>query len=359
MSEEEYSEEEVEVEEDVEEVSQMSPTVKAPPESKRLVSTSRENAEDGVANLNEAEKAMLAAKKRVESDDAAKLQDYEERRRVEREQEEEELKLLREKQEQRRIQREEEDRELEERRKAEEERRKAEDEERKAKLEADRKKKEEEKKKRQQSMMGIGFGKTPTGGRNFILPEKKKEPSDKFGNIVQAKQEMGMTKDQREETKKTFIAHVLKHLGDMGSMGGSELKGKVKEMHHRICKLEAEKYDLEKRVQTQEYDLRELNERQRQINRSKILKKGLDPNDANSRFPPKVAISSKYDRQIDRRNFTERRAIYDKKNAFPCFPHVPPPPTILEFRLMNDEPTSPRPGADVEEGDEEEEEEEE
>uniref|UniRef100_A0A914H479 Troponin T n=1 Tax=Globodera rostochiensis TaxID=31243 RepID=A0A914H479_GLORO len=357
MSEEEYSEEEVEVEEDVEEVSQMSPTVKAPPESKRLVSSSRD-ADDGEDNLNEAEKAMLAAKKRVESDDAAKLQDYEERRRVERDQEEEELRILREKQEQRRIQREEEERELEERRKAEEERRRVEEEERKARIEAERKKKEEDKKKRHHAMMGVGFGGTPTGGRNFVLPEKKKEPSDKFGNIVQAKQEMGMTKDQREEAKKTFIAHVLKNLGDLGSKSGAELKGKVKEMHNRICKLEAEKYDLEKRVQTQEYDLRELNERQRQINRAKMQKKGLDPNNENSRFPPKVAISSKYDRQIDRRNFKERRAIYDKKNAFPCFPHVPPPATILEYRLMVDEPASPRPDGEVEEEEEEEEEEE-
>uniref|UniRef100_A0A915MKC0 Uncharacterized protein n=1 Tax=Meloidogyne javanica TaxID=6303 RepID=A0A915MKC0_MELJA len=107
-------------------------------------------------------------------------------------------------------------------------------------------------------------------------------------------------------------------------------------MHNRICKLEAEKYDLEKRLQTQEYDLKELNERQRQINRQKLQSKGMDPNSANSRYPPKVAIFSKYDRQIDRRNFNERKSLYDKKNAFPCFPNVPPPPTILEFRPLND-----------------------
>jgi hypothetical protein len=39
------------------------------------------------------------------------------------------------------------------------------------------------------------------GGRNFILPEKKKDQSEKFGNIVQAKHEMGMTKEQREAAK--------------------------------------------------------------------------------------------------------------------------------------------------------------
>jgi len=56
------------------------------------------------------------------------------------------------------------------------------------------------------------------------LPEKKKDQSDKFGNIVQAKQEMGMTKDQREEAKKIFVAQIMKNLGDLTSLGGSELK---------------------------------------------------------------------------------------------------------------------------------------
>nr|CAD2199607.1 unnamed protein product [Meloidogyne enterolobii] len=310
MSEEEYSEEEeVEVDEYVAE------QVTKPTEDHAKRSRERIDIQDGEENMTEAGKAMLAAKKRLEEDDAAKLQDYEDRRRLEREREEEELRILKEKQEQRRLQREEEEREQEERRKAEEERRKAEEEERKAKLEAQRKQKEEEKKKRQQMMGGgmpFAVG-TPTGGRNFILPEKKKDQSEKFGNIVQAKQEMGMTKDQREEAKKNFVAQVMKQLGDLTSLGGSELKAKLKEMHNRICKLEAEKYDLEKRLQTQEYDLKELNERQRQINRQKLQSKGMDPNSANSRYPPKVAIFSKYDRQIDRRNFNERKSLYDKK----------------------------------------------
>lgn len=55
------------------------------------------------------------------------------------------------------------------------------------------------------------------------------------------------------------------------------LKVKIKEMFQRICRLEGDKYDLEERRTRQEYDLKELNERQRQIARAKALKKGMNP----------------------------------------------------------------------------------
>lgn len=52
--------------------------------------------------------------------------------------------------------------------------------------------------------MGVGFVSIANGQgrRNFVIPEKK-DCGDKFGNIVQAKQEMGMTKEQQEEAKVT------------------------------------------------------------------------------------------------------------------------------------------------------------
>ncbi|CAD5220273.1 unnamed protein product [Bursaphelenchus xylophilus] len=324
---EQYSEEEeYEEEEEVE-----AEEVPKPAESKPAPPPAAHDEDVDESQLTEAERAMLEAKRRQKDEDESKLQDYEERRKSEREREEEELRLLKEKQEQRRIQREQEEKEQAEKRQQEEERRKQEEEERKARIEEERKKKEEEKRKKQ--MLSAGFAMPQGTGPNYVLPEKK-EKGDKFGNIVQAKQEMGMTKEQQEDQKMAFIKQMENSITFDG-LSGAELKAKVKELHQRICKLETDKYDLEKRHERQEYDLKELNERQRQVARNRALKKGLDPSDtANSRYPPKVSISSKYDRQIDRRNFKERRAVFDKNNAYPCFPNVPPPPVILEFKLQ-------------------------
>ncbi|VDD89444.1 unnamed protein product [Enterobius vermicularis] len=286
-------------------------------------------------NLTEAEKAMLAARKRQEKDQEEKLLNYEEQRRVEREKEEEELRALKEKQERRRLEREREEREFALRQEQEEKRRKQEEEERKARIEADRKKKEEEKKKRallsQATFSVIMNG--HNGGRNFVIPTKT-DRADKFGNIVQAKQEMGMTKEQQEEAKRNYLSTVARTI-DIPANDITSLKDKIRVLHQKICRLEADKYDLEKRQERQEYDLRELNERQRQVARNNALKKGIDPADsASSRYPPKVSIISKYDRQSDRRNFAERRAVFENKKAFPCFPNMPPPPTVYEKVIL-------------------------
>ncbi|GMT06759.1 hypothetical protein PENTCL1PPCAC_28933, partial [Pristionchus entomophagus] len=232
---------------------------------------------DNASNLTEAEQAMIAAKKRHEDDEAAKVEEYMEKRRIERENEEEELRKLKERQELRKKEREEEELAFAARKAEEEEKRKAEEDERRARYEAEKAKKEEERAKRQQQMAGL------TGGKNFVIPEKK-EKGDKFGNIVQAKQEMGMTKDQQQEAKRIFMAAITKGM-DASGLLPADLKGKIKELHQRICKLEAEKYDLEKRHERQTYDLKELNERQRQMARNNALKKGLDPNDSTSRHP--------------------------------------------------------------------------
>jgi len=278
----------------------------------------RQIEESGGATKTEAELAMLAQKRKHEEEEEAKLAHYEEQRRIQREKEEEELRLLKEKQERRKREREEEDRIMAERKQAEEERRRQEDEARKEKAEADRQKKEEEKRKRQQLMAGL----QASGGPNFEIMKKDKqaEKFDKFGNIVKAKAEMGLTKEQQDEQKKRALADLVKPI-DTAGLDVAGLRTKIKDLHARITRLEGQKYDMEKRRDRQEYDLKELNERQRQISRNKAMKKGLNPDEvANSPHPPKVPVASKYDRQIDRRSYHDRYTLFEA----PPKPKKPP-----------------------------------
>lgn len=52
-----------------------------------------------------------------------------------------------------------------------------------------------------------------------------------------------MTKEQQEEQKRAHIDSVIRSI-NLESLSGSDLKNKIKELHHRICKMEADKYDL-------------------------------------------------------------------------------------------------------------------
>jgi troponin T len=85
-----------------------------------------------------------------------------------------------------------------------------------------------------------------------------------------------------------------------------------------------EKYDLEQRHGRQDYDLKELGERQKQAARNKAKASGADDVgvEESGNLPPKVHVASKHDRQVDRRSYGDKRELFEN-------PEVKPPPSIV------------------------------
>merc|ERR1711934_882539 len=130
------------------------------------------------------------------------------------------------------------------------------------------------------------------------------------GNVVDVRREMTKTKEQLEEEKKISLSIRIRPL-ELDGMDQDDLKNTAKELWELIVKLETERYDLEERTRRQDYDLKELKERQRQQNKQKAIKLGLDPEALTGKYPPKIRMYSKYERRTDTRTYEDRRKLYE------------------------------------------------
>merc|ERR1711862_987636 len=238
--------------------------------------------------------------KKVELDE--QLKEYINEWRKQRQKEEEELKKLKDKQAKRKEIRAEQEKKLAQQKKEEEERlRKEEADKKAAEAEEKRKKMEEAEKKRQEMMKAQKEKMGPAGG-------SKKSKDSGMGNVADVRREK--TKEQLEEEKKISLS-IRIHPLELDGMDIDALKEKGKELWELIVKLETEKYALEEKVKRQDYDLKELKERQRQQNKQKAIKLGLDPEALTGKYPPKIRMYPKYERRTDTRTYEDRRKLYE------------------------------------------------
>merc|ERR1712083_461474 len=124
------------------------------------------------------------------------------------------------------------------------------------------------------------------------------------------RKEMSKTREQLEEEKKVALSIRIKPI-DFSLLEADELARKGEELYNIIVQLETDKYDYEQRKINQDYELKELKERQKVQLRQKALKKGMDPEALTGKHPPKIRMYSKYERRTDTRTYEDRKTLYE------------------------------------------------
>merc|ERR1712241_957952 len=141
--------------------------------------------------------------------------------------------------------------------------------------------------------------------------KKQKEGGKKSsGPAMDARKEMSKSKEQVEEEMKISLSIRIKPLA-LDEMDSEELKNKANQIWNTIVSLETDKYDYEQRQLDQDYEFKELAERQKLQLRNKAMKKGLDPESFTQKPPPPIHMFSKYERRTDTRTYGDRKKLYE------------------------------------------------
>merc|ERR1719430_1685848 len=110
----------------------------------------------------------------------------------------------------------------------------------------------------------------------MMAAQKEKGGKKSQAPAMDARKEMSKTKEQVEEEMRISLGIRIKPLA-LDEMDSDELKAKAQKIFDTILQLETDKYDYEQRQLDQDYELKELAERQKLQQRNKAIKKGLDP----------------------------------------------------------------------------------
>jgi len=135
---------------------------------------------------------------------------------------------------------------------------------------------------------------------------------------VMSKEEMQKSKEQLEEEKQAILSQRIQPLVIEG-LAADKLVEKAKELNDQIRRLEGDKYDLEQRFKRQQYDMIELAERARQMNKGKGKRSTVQVDESFDRLadkftsaPPKIQLCSKYERHTDHRSYGERMTLFEE-----------------------------------------------
>jgi len=132
-----------------------------------------------------------------------------------------------------------------------------------------------------------------------------------------------------QQEKRSVLAQRVPQL-QLDGKTKEDLVEKAKQFHNLLQQLHCAIYELSERFERQKYDMVELTERARQIEKGKaktrksnIVHTGLGGgmfsgvNDVTATAPGKVSLFSRYERVTDRRTYKDRRDVWasEKKRA--------------------------------------------
>jgi troponin T len=198
----------------------------------------------------------------------------------------------------------------------EENKRKAVEEEKKQKKEAEESKRREMRAARLAAYEALSLPQ----GRNFVITKKEGDEEEDEGDEEEERERKEKkSKEQQEQEKKAILSQRIKAVNMDELNSADKLKEKARELHSQIVRLESEKYDLEKRFKAQQYDMMELAERARQMN--KVGKGGLkrvqlkedEVDKMQEKYagaPAKVEMYSAFERQQDKRDYGSRHEVF-------------------------------------------------
>jgi hypothetical protein len=144
----------------------------------------------------------------------------------------------------------------------------------------------------------------------------------RLSNILKAKEDLQKTADQLEIEKQEILSKRIIKL-DLDGKTRDEYRELVLKFHEILINLQSQYYDLSEKYERQKYDMMELAERARQIEKGKaktrksnVVHTGLGGSvftkisEYFPQAPGKISLFSRYERVTDRRTLKERRDVF-------------------------------------------------